>query len=152
MKPRQHWLPVILTSVMQRTGDANFTAQPDLLTQYLQLVVGLPTNSAIQVSPSAQASGIPALRPSRHHGVVKLHTVIKPILQAWQTLHRPLQAFSPNEQCQKPDKCPDDGLFNFTVVCGVPPGQQAVVPAVVAHPPQDDSSTTGRSVCLQMAF
>lgn len=63
-----------------------------------------------------------------------------------------LQAFSPNEQCQEPDKCPEDGLFNFTVVCGVPPGQQAVVPAVVGLPPQDDSSTTGRSVYLQMDF
>jgi hypothetical protein len=54
-----------------------------------------------------------------------------------------LQAFSPNEQCQKPDKCPDDGLFNFTVVCGVPPGQGTVVPVVVAHQVQDDSTAAG---------
>jgi hypothetical protein len=66
-----------------------------------------------------------------------------PYSQTLPALQPAPQAFSPSEQCQKPDKCPDDGLFNFTVVCGVPPGQEAVVPVVVAHVPQDDSTAAG---------
>ena len=77
---------VISAYVMQRTGDANFTAQPDLLTQYLQLVLGLPTNSAIQVSPSARAPGTTFLLPSWHHG---FDITVKRMLQTCPTLHCP---------------------------------------------------------------
>lgn len=53
------------------------------------------------------------------------------------------QAFSPNSNCSMPGDCPDGGAYNFTVLCGVPAGDQAVVPAVLAQPPQNDDSSTG---------
>ena len=49
----------------------------------------------------------------------------------------------PPSNCSSADSCPSGSLYNFTALCGVPPGTQDVVPSVIGLEGGDDDDSQG---------